>query len=61
MLALAAPLAASATTYHSKNYSSMSACLTEQRKAAYNNSFVRVSEPCRKGIGNSYWFAYTSR
>jgi hypothetical protein len=59
-LALAAPLAASATTYWSANYPSMSACLAEQHKAAYNNSFVRVSIPCHQGI-NGYWFGYTAR
>jgi hypothetical protein len=56
-LVLAAPLAASANTvYYSSGYGSKTACLAEQHKPAYNNSFVHIVNSCWQNQFNHLWY-----
>jgi hypothetical protein len=62
-LILAAPLSASAATNtHYWGWSTLASCSAEQHKAAYNNSFVRVSKACFKDNDGhpGYAFNYTT-
>lgn len=61
-LVLGPAMAASATDYWVGWFGSQSACLTEQHKPAYNNSFARIKISCNYNQYSGQWsFWYTTR